>query len=239
MKKNWKLYAVLAALIAVLVAATACFPVPVQAPSETPSDSPAVASESAMATESAAATETPSADPEPTFSYAPGTLTDTDYQNESLGIQWSIPEGSDLIMATSEELASMVEQSLEEEGETLGGEDTYEMMATAPSGSPNIIVMTEKLALSNITLDQYAATVTANIASDGSYSPSGDPEPVTIAGMDFLKVAMDIEVDGASASQDYYFAKVGDRVIGFILSYLPDDADACAAIIDAFQPYPA
>lgn len=237
MNKKTKICVAVISLLLIVLMAAACFPIPASTPSDAGSN--ATATEEPIESASSVPDETPAPEKSQMPEYAEGTLTDTGYSSEYLGLQWTIPEGSDLVMATQAELTEFTESTLDA-ALLEDSKNTYEMMASNAASDTNLLVMTEKLPLSNMTIEQYVDVAAKNIAADETYSYDGTAEPVTIAGLDFIKTPMTIDNgDGFIVRQDYYFAKIHDRTIGFILTYMDDSADKAELALTGFQPYAA
>lgn len=113
MKKTGKLCAVLLVLLLCTMAVAACAPSAfVKALA---SDPPATESADAGMTDAAPSpekTDEPAPSETPAASYAPGTLSETGFDSEYLGLSFRIPEGSDFVMSTKEELDAQVDAEM-------------------------------------------------------------------------------------------------------------------------------
>lgn len=235
MNKKTKICVAVISLLLIVLMATSCFPVPVPTPSDAGSNT--AATEEPIESASSAPDETPAPEKSQMPEYAAGTLTDTGYSSEYLGLQWTIPEGSDLIMTTQEELNTLIETSGTGEMEI---EHSYEMMASTAAGNPNMLVMTEKLPLANMSIEQYVQAAMPNITAINESTWDETTQAATIAGIGFIKAPTVLNhEDELTINQDYYFAKVHDRVLSLILTYTESTAEQTQTILDAFEPYAA
>ncbi len=231
MKKYVKIIATAVALLMVVLLAAACSPLTALMPSNTPEQA-AAPMESPSATPDPAPTPSPSPTESAAPAYAEGTLTDQMYTSEYLGLQWAIPEGSDLALATKDEMSAFAG------AEADSGAGTFEMMAADAASTMNVMVATETIPLSNMPLEQYAAAYAKSIAARKGYSSAGEPETVSIAGMDFIKEPLTIDYgEGVLVSQDYYFTKKDNRSLCIIMTYGEESVEVAAAALAAFQPY--
>lgn len=186
------------------------------------------------------ATATPTATPNVTSDYMPGILSETSYDSEYLGISFRIPEGSDFIMAAKEELDALVAPEMEAQGvdmEEMGDFYTYEMMAAAPDGLPNVILSTEQLRMKNITPEQYLKVVCEGLET-GGYT-IGEQERVNMLGLEFIKQPVITTQQGVTLAQDYYVTKLDDRIVSIAMTYSEDTAEQAAALLAGFVPYSA
>ena len=140
--------------------------------------------------------------------YERGTVTEDGFESAWIGLKWTCPEA--MIMVTEDELDEIMESSVDiafgEDGEELLDyaklTSVYEMMATTVSGTPNVIVMTEKIALKNMTETQYLEAVGEGLNySTGEYI-GGEIESATVAGMEFTVQAYSVSMQGVEISQN-------------------------------------
>ena len=173
--------------------------------------------------------------------YERGTVSDEGFESEWIGLKWSKPE--EMVMMTDEELDTLMEESLGiafgEDGEELLDyaqlTSVYEMMATTLTGTPNIIILTEKLALQNISESQYLEAVEEGLAySEGEYV-GGDIETTTIAGLDFTVQPYSVSMQGVDILQKYFVRKQDDRMISIIITYFAEDD--CQTLLDCFEAF--
>lgn len=155
-----------------------------------------------------------------------GTFDENGWQSEWMGLEFVT--GSDMIMATASEIDAMMEigaDAILGKGEQ--GEDiidfakvfcVYEMMAVSPQGD-NVIIMAEKLQLSNTTIEQYLEAFKTSLNATGitgiTYS---DVVKYTLAGQEFTRLDTSYSASGITVDQTYLFKKQEDRIIGIIFT---------------------
>lgn len=160
--------------------------------------------------------------------YTPGQRTEDGYRSDWIGLAYSA--GSDMVLATDEEIASMMNitegsTDLGVAGQHASDADSittlYEMVAVNVTTQANLFICVEKLAFSSITEEQYAAAVQSQIDSlyagySITYRESTERQ---LCGLTFLEMGYFLEdYDGISLYQSYLVRKQGDRMIGIVLS---------------------
>src|SRR5690606_28276872 len=93
--------------------------------------------------------------------YTRGKITETGFESKWLNLRWSLPDG--ITMATEDELDSLVDSSMEimvdeNKQKALDRSKTnlvYEMAAVDLNNASSLLIITEKLALKNITMETY------------------------------------------------------------------------------------
>lgn len=169
-----------------------------------------------------------------------GTLTDTSFESSYLNLKFDLPEG--YIMQTEEELLQVTSAGadiMDIDEEYLNATTVYEMMVSAPAGTPNAIVMEEKLAMDNMTEEQYIAQVKVGLMSMDviAYDIEEENKTVSIAGQDYLSFSATCEANGVSMIQEYFTRKIGDRMASIIVSYSDDTVDGRDALMDSFTEF--
>ena len=175
--------------------------------------------------------------------YEKGLLTDTSFESEYLNIRFSLPEG--FVMATKEDMENLMNigaDAFDIDKITIDYAKVstiYEMMASSPMGTPNVIVMAEKLMLSNITEDQYIEALKDQLAnlSAMNYTFGEKIENTTLAGEKYKKLVAEANLSGQSMIQEYIFRKLDDRMIGFVFTYTPETEDEVKLLLKAFSPF--
>ncbi len=172
-----------------------------------------------------------------------GTLTDTGWESEYLGLRFTTPE--DMVMASDEELAEMLgigTDALSEAGDFSDAQlkmaeltSVYEMFAYDASGN-NVNVTVEKTPV-NMELEDYADALAQTLLSITaiSYEQIGEAETVELGGVEFIKCSFVGSSNGQSMNQDYYVTIKDQKPVSIIVSYSSDDA--AAKIADAFGAY--
>lgn len=170
--------------------------------------------------------------------YERGKVEGSNWSSEWIGLAFE--GGSDFVMSTDEELHSLMEQA----GQMfdLSNIDysalvnVYEMMAVSLTGD-NVVVATEKLQLSNMTLDQYITAFKAQMeVMYGDAVEVVNSESYTLAGIEFTKLESIMSVNGISVSQVYLLKKVEDRIVILTFSEIADGGfEKMAAKFSAYK----
>jgi hypothetical protein len=171
-----------------------------------------------------------------TSSYERGILTDTSFESEYLDIKFYLPEG--FVMATEEDILQMMGIGADISGvnkEIVKLTTVYEMMASAPIGYPNVIVMAERLILSNMTAEQYFNALKTNLLNVDAmdYEFNNQITSVEIAGQEYKQ--MSASLPSWNIFQDYIFRKQGNRMVGFITTYSSDTKEEMELLLDGFS----
>lgn len=171
--------------------------------------------------------------------YVRGISSTTGWKSEYLGLQFKAP--SSMIMSTEEEMKELMKLGAEATGIDLSDPAVnyallnvvYEMMAMDTSGN-SVMVIAEKPALSNITIEQYMEAVTSQLENmqDLNYSVS-DVDKVDLWNKDFHFFAAARSVNGITMTQYYLCTKVDDRIISIIITDVT--GDGFDKIYDAFS----
>ncbi len=180
-------------------------------------------------TQSAASEETESETEEETeAAYEQGTVTDTGYQSAWLNIQFTA--SADDVMATQEEIDSLLESGSEVIEENTGVDTSAsatttvtEMMVSRVDGVPSIQLMVEQLPMANMTEDQYLTSVQAQLeAVDMGYAFDDSFGTRQIAGQDYKVLSAEATYNGVDMIQEYAVRKQGDRMVAFVMTCTPD-----------------
>lgn len=172
--------------------------------------------------------------------YIPGTLTDSSWSSESLGLQFIAPES--MVMTTQEELEALMEistdmyaGSYDEQVINYAKVNTiYEMMAMDLSGN-NVIITAEKLPLSNMTTQQYVTALKTNMQNIGFDITFSDTYSSEICGTEYLAMDGVLSSSGATVQQFYFIRKVEDRMVSIAVTAVTEDA--LDTILDGFAAY--
>ena len=175
--------------------------------------------------------------------YEKGILSERSFESRYLDLRFTLPEG--FHMATRQSIECMLKMSdglLGLEGEAVDYTNlttVYEMMAFAPSGCANVIVMAEETALENITVEQYVDPLIGQLAylTEKDYSLS-DVTLTEIAGQEYKQFTFtSSSVRGQNMTQNYMLRKNGDRIVGFIATSAAGDEEAIAAMMKGFAEH--
>lgn len=174
--------------------------------------------------------------------YAPGKVTDTGYESEFLGLRFTTPEG--FTLTAGEELNSLMGEAADAIDDQMNEAQkkaaelavVYEMMVMNETGA-NATIALEKTSAS---VDEYVKSFksqASELAIQGmSLKIEGDAEEVELAGAAYTKLAGCVEAENMNIKQDYYFRKVGDRMMYITVINVNDDAGV-EALMGGFEAY--
>ena len=181
--------------------------------------------------------------------YAKGTLKDTSFESEWIGVRFDAPEG--FIVATQEELdefldigSEMLEEVYADDGKNVIDYSelttvyellTYQVMEDG-TGNPNLTLAVERTAL---TVDKYmdALKKQVNTIYNGTTLSWEETEKVSVGSLECDKYTVCVDYGYAMMYQSYYMAKKDNRMIYFILTYSDDQSEAATALMNAFKAY--
>lgn len=173
--------------------------------------------------------------------YTVGVRTETDWKSAYIGLQYKL--SAEQIMATEEELQQMMQIGADVLIENGAGDKLvdyakittiYEMMAADIYGN-NVIVMAEKLAFSNITMEQYTVAMKTQMESLNVPVTFSDAAVQTVAGIDFTRLDCTMSVSDVSVLQTYLLTKMDNRMVAIVLSY--QEAGTLEKLLEGFAPY--
>lgn len=154
--------------------------------------------------------------------YIPGTKTDTEYVNESIGIKCTLSE--DMVMATNEEINEAMENSLKE---LYGQEDTgtvfYEMMAVDVNTGGGVLIGYEKLPLSGISEKQYIKKAKKMLPETQQVIEMHDTVETELAGLTFMSFSNTLVVNDSEVTETFYVKKVGNTMVLIVFSYFTQE----------------
>jgi hypothetical protein len=168
--------------------------------------------------------------------YERGLLTETSFESKYLDIRFNLPEG--FVMATEEDMLQMMGIGTDIAGvnkKIVKLTTVYEMMASAAIGYPNVIVMVEKLLLSNITTEQYFDALKTGLLKVNTMNYEVDDQitSVEIAGYNYKQLSASLP--SSNIFQNYIFRKQGSRMIGFINTYSLDTKQELETLMNGFS----
>ena len=175
-------------------------------------------------------------------SYTPGVFTETGYESEFLGFRFTTPDG--FALATEDELSEMMGVTLEnmENASDLQKKyaelvNIYELMVTDETGTVNGQIILEKTGVSVDTyIDAFTSQLEESMQGMDVTLQEGSEE-VEIAGSTYTKLSADIESYGIVLTQDYYFRKVGGRMMCLCLTWMEGMEAERDAIMNGFAAY--
>lgn len=170
--------------------------------------------------------------------YTRGVLTESTYASEWAGIAFTADDGMEFL--TDEEIASLMgigadimygenaDQALDWAEMTV----TYEMMATNPADSSNVIVMTEKIPES-YTVDMYIDAMKQQLAGTEVTLAEESVEEITFLGQTYTDFSHTMQLPDLEVRQSMYLRKIGDRMLAICFSY--GDASQLDALSACFS----
>lgn len=197
--------------------------------------------------ESAAAAETAGESGDPEVGYYPGTYTDTGYESDYLGYQFTTPEGYTL--STQEELATMIGMSIESLSDDLTEAEAayaqqaiiYDMMAIADNETnvPNVTISLQQYDTAGITLETIVEAMMLQLSRVTAMKVDfiGSYELVTFAGKEYYKANAKVDSAGVEYMLEYYFGMTSDRIIYITFTYFEDSASEKEELAAAFAGY--
>jgi len=179
-----------------------------------------------------------------TDAYRKGIITTNSFQSKYLGFKFTAT--SDFVMATQDELDELIEESSDFVYADVGrgiidyvlSNTVYEMMASDPTGDPNVIVIVEKLYFSNTTEAQYLSALKSELVEP--FADMGFPlifhedKRVNVAGQ--IYTMLPAESPG-ELRQDYYVKKKDNRMITIIVTYTDETIKQMEALLSLFEEW--
>ena len=182
-------------------------------------------------------------DQTPAVTYVKGKVSPTGFESEYLNLKFTAPRN--FIMATEAELDALIKESADvvyaDANKTLIdyalSNTVYEMMVSDSSGSPNLMVLVEKLVLSNMTESQYLDSIKTQViepfAAMGMQMNFNAIKTVDVAGETYTVLPA---VVPNTLRQDYYVRKKEDRMVTIIVSYTDGTTRQAETLLAAFEP---
>lgn len=198
-------------------------------------------------------TNTPT--PEPTEapvtadSYVKGTITETGFESEWIGLRFTKP--ATVKMATQEEMDAVMMQGLQVlYGDKAAEMFDYSIMATVNEmqatwllGMPVVQIIVEKMPMDGVTEANYLAAIKANLeAASGNngiiYTADETMYSMELAGQTFYGMATCVEGgNGVKVFQDYLVKEKDNRMIVVAFSYQETTEQYLQEALDAFSAY--
>jgi len=153
-----------------------------------------------------------------TDKYVKGILTDTGFESAYLNLRFTLPDG--YVMGPND--------------------SSYEMLASTPSGSPNVSVIAEKLTSSAVTEEQYIETVKSqskNLNGEISYTFDNETTAVELAGENYIKLSAEAYYGDAELMKDILMRKIDNRMVLITFSYTADTSDEMEALMACFTEF--
>lgn len=181
--------------------------------------------------------------PEKSGAYIPGVKTETGYENESLGLCFTMTEN--MAMASDEELQQIMGQGMDEivdegvlsqDAADLGRETTaYELYAVDLLSGSSISIAVEKLPMMGITERIYMGAYRSSMEQTALEVNLDEPEDMELCGIQFMGMDGVLGYNGQEVGQRLMVKKVEDqKMLVVILSYqTQEDLDA---LLKCFSP---
>lgn len=220
--------------------------VPTSAPTPEPTATP---------TPEPTATSTPTPTPEPTEapavtdSYVKGTITETGFESEWMGLRFTKP--ATVTMATQEQMDAIMLQGLQamygEQAAELFDYATMssvnEMQATWLAGYPVVQIVVEKMPMAGFTEADYLSAVVANLNATSAtsgwvYTFDENLYSVEIAGQEYIGLATSVDAGaGIPIYQDYLVKEKDGRMILIAFTYIDAMESYIQEALEAFSAY--
>ncbi len=163
--------------------------------------------------------------------YVRGVRTATEWRSEWIGLKYTL--GSNFIMTPDKELDQLMEATEDailkdkETGQQMIDyaelTDVYEMMAVATTGD-NIIVLAQKLPLSDMSIDQYITSFKSQTENLQATIQFSETTTRNVAGLEFSEIQASMSTQNGAVSQTYLFTKIEDRIISILLTAVTEGA---------------
>ena len=216
---------------------------------ETPaSDAPASPAPSAAVPETETpATDAPEESGEETADIVRGSVENGVYTSEFTGLSIALPENwsaaNDEMIASAVGVGMDSLQNISEEEKAIAVSGTvYDAMLLSPDQTENIMVMLEDLnttaGTTLITAETYAGILHDSLADmTGMDYVVGDPETVTLSGVDYVRMDSSVTVNSTTISQTYLFRWVSGYML--TISITAQSAADCETLVANIQPLAA
>ncbi|MCL2696283.1 MAG: hypothetical protein FWE69_08165 [Clostridiales bacterium] len=174
--------------------------------------------------------------------YAKGTVTETSFESEFIGLKFTVPEGYE--MKSEEDLLELMAMSGEIIFENMNKEtfdyamaaSVQEMMVSAPDGLPNVSVIVEKLPNALKTTERYIdATIELMEGLDSISFSFGEVTTVDFAGKRYHKLSAVSTFYGMEMLQEWLLLKIGDRMVTITITYSADTIDEMQMMMGHFS----
>ncbi len=160
-----------------------------------------------------------------TSAYTPGTLTETGYSSDWLGLEFVPAEN--MVMASAAELEEMMNLTGEEKQNLDWSQviEAYEMMASDPVNGDSVVVMAEKLYDKSTTVGDFIENLKEEISALSELGITyGEGGTVTIGGEKYTRFEYGISFGGMTISQTSFLRKLDDRMVVITITSSSEDA---------------
>lgn len=171
--------------------------------------------------------------------YAPGATSESGFSSDWLGLTFTPTSG--MAMLSQDEIFAMMDLGADAMGmdqskvEWAKMVTVYEMMATEVVTGSNVIVMTEKLSVKSITVEQYVDALKTQYNNQLGESAMAYDElgEATVAGEKYTRFVYEMTVNGVTVGQTMLLRKIDDRMVAICIT--ATTADAEQAFINCFS----
>lgn len=154
--------------------------------------------------------------------YVPGILSTDGYESEWLGVRFTAPQNTSMIMP-----------SAETEG------NTYEMFCSDNDNTANVYIMVENLPANFQTMDTFVAAFSDEMENetDPSYSYLSGTDEVLIGSNTYRCVSFCATYNGAELYQTYFFRVMESKLVSFVITYTDSSIETAGNLISAFEAF--
>ena len=160
--------------------------------------------------------------------YIKGTIAETVFTSDFLGLSFTLPDG--WVFKSNDEIA-----------DTFGDEnmaEQCEFMAVNAFSNELVYVISEKLPSKNVTIEQCVEEIKSGFPDESTTLEPGDTT-VMFQDKEYRKVVFSMNVNDVTVKSDIYVRKEADRVIEIIMQYRADDETNIEPARNAFNTYPS
>ena len=178
-----------------------------------------------------------------TGDYVVGTISGNNFESEWLGLRFTAPDG--FVMASQQEIMEMMQlglDMLDADGATVAWAEmatVSEMMAMLPDATASASLITERLLLSGITIEQYVATSFQQLEEMTGWDITfnNDITEIDFAGNTWHTYTANIHAFGVNYSYQYIIHKFGNRMAIISIYSLLGEEENIDILMNAFQSY--
>ncbi|MCM1126866.1 MAG: hypothetical protein NC429_10390 [Lachnospiraceae bacterium] len=186
--------------------------------------------------------EEPAGQEENVPEFSKGTLSESGWESEWIGMRFTAPEGSR--MSTEEELDQLMGISEELLAEDLSKAQlkyaelisVREMMCYDELTKSNVIVNVDRMPF-EMSEEDYSAQLELSLTSVSAmkYEKQGEDEMAEIAGIPYLKCVYRVEGMGQIMHTDYYVRMINDRAVSLAVTYGKGNEEQAASLLGGFS----
>ena len=168
--------------------------------------------------------------------FSRGTITDNIYSSEYSGLTFT-PPNSDWVYASDEEMASMMNVSVDilndvgisASQEEINAVTIYDMIAQDPYSGTNVIILYENLSLVqdglSYSAEDYLQASNEMLAQTGFYDNFSAISEVTLCGETYVSQNITGSMNGVATNQYYFTRRIDDYMLSIIISLFGNQYD--------------